>query len=93
MIYFLCKLILPPPDFVQTMTDSEKNKKRQPDCRYAFLFGMDDLKRLHGAPINELSQCDEARSHFANFILGCSGERTDTRDEDDHRNSEVHHNA
>ena len=25
MTYFLCKMILPRPDFVQTMTDAEKN--------------------------------------------------------------------
>ena len=25
MTYFLCKMILPRPDFVQTMTDGEKN--------------------------------------------------------------------
>ena len=25
MTYFLCKMILPRPDFIQTMTDSERN--------------------------------------------------------------------
>jgi hypothetical protein len=54
---------------------------------------MDDLKPLHGLPIMNCHDALKLRSHFPNFILGCSGERTGTQDEDDHRNSEVDHNA
>jgi hypothetical protein len=61
--------------------------------RLTSLSGTDDLKPLHGLPIMNFHDAFEAQSHLLIFILGCNGERTGTKDEEDHRNSEVHHNA